>query len=139
MRPSDADQYAGPDGPRRNPGPDERVALCVARFYEELADKLEQGARAALADGGITDADRFDVPGAFELPLVAKYAAQSGRYVAVDGSSRMALAAAGADGRLLGREDRAHREPDSAAARRTRSGGGRVVKPKGAAAKRVGS
>src|SRR5438105_3547891 len=60
----------------------------------------------------------------------------TGRYVAVDGSSRMALAAAGADGRLLGREDRAHREPDSAAARRTRSGGGRVVKPKGGGSQR---
>jgi 6,7-dimethyl-8-ribityllumazine synthase len=60
-----------------------RVALCVARFYEELADKLEAGARAALDEAGISDIDRFDVPGAFELPLVAKYAAQSGRYVAV--------------------------------------------------------
>ena len=61
-----------------------RVALCVARFYEELADKLEAGARAALADAGPAyEVDRFDVPGAFELPLVAKYAAQSGRYVAV--------------------------------------------------------
>lgn len=63
--------------------PDYRVALCVARFYEELADKLETGARAALAEAGIADADRFDVPGAFELPLVAKYAAESGRYQAV--------------------------------------------------------
>jgi 6,7-dimethyl-8-ribityllumazine synthase len=60
-----------------------RVALCVARFYQELADKLEAGARAALEEEGITEIDRFDVPGAFELPLVAKYAAQSGRYVAV--------------------------------------------------------
>ena len=60
-----------------------RVALCVARFYEQLADKLESGARAALADQQITDVDRFDVPGAFELPLVAKYAAQTGRYAAV--------------------------------------------------------
>jgi 6,7-dimethyl-8-ribityllumazine synthase len=58
----------------------ERIALCVARFYEELADRLEQGARAALADAGIADADQFAVPGAFELPLVAKYAATSGRY-----------------------------------------------------------
>ncbi len=60
-----------------------RVALCVARFYTELAEKLEAGARAALYDAGLIDIDRFDVPGAFELPLVAKYAAQSGRYVAV--------------------------------------------------------
>jgi 6,7-dimethyl-8-ribityllumazine synthase len=60
-----------------------RIALCVARFYEDLADKLEQGARAALADAGVTDIDRFDVPGAFELPLIASYAARSGRYAAV--------------------------------------------------------
>ena len=57
-----------------------RVALCVARFYVELADKLEAGARAALYDAGAIDIDRFDVPGAFELPLVAKYVATSGRY-----------------------------------------------------------
>jgi 6,7-dimethyl-8-ribityllumazine synthase len=62
---------------------EDRVALCVARFYAELAGKLEQGARGALAAGGIDDVDVFDVPGAFELPLVAKYAAESGRYVAV--------------------------------------------------------
>jgi 6,7-dimethyl-8-ribityllumazine synthase len=60
-----------------------RVALCVARFYEDLAGKLEAGARAALADAGIADADVFDVPGAFELPLIAKYAALSGRYDAI--------------------------------------------------------
>jgi 6,7-dimethyl-8-ribityllumazine synthase len=60
-----------------------RVALCVARFYEELADRLEQGARAALAEAGASRVDRFDVPGAFELPLIASYAARSGRYHAV--------------------------------------------------------
>ncbi|MGI8902748.1 MAG: 6,7-dimethyl-8-ribityllumazine synthase [Solirubrobacteraceae bacterium] len=60
-----------------------RVALCVASFYDELAQRLEAGARAALAEAGITEADRFEVLGAFELPLVAKYAAQSGRYAAV--------------------------------------------------------
>jgi 6,7-dimethyl-8-ribityllumazine synthase len=60
-----------------------RVALCVARFYEELADKLEAGARAALAEAGVGEVERFDVPGAFELPLVAKYAAESGRFAAV--------------------------------------------------------
>ncbi len=60
-----------------------RVALCVARFYEELADKLEAGARDALTEAGVEEIDRFDVPGSFELPLIAKYAAQSGRYRAV--------------------------------------------------------
>ena len=60
-----------------------RVALCVARFYQELADKLEAGARAALEEAGVAEVERFDVPGAFELPLVAKYAAESGRFAAV--------------------------------------------------------
>lgn len=73
---------AGAGNARVMPG-GERVALCVARFYSELADKLESSARAALAEAGIEEVDRFEVPGAFELPLAAKYAAQSGRYAAV--------------------------------------------------------
>jgi 6,7-dimethyl-8-ribityllumazine synthase len=60
-----------------------RVALCIARFYVELADRLEAGARAALEEAGVSEIDRFDVPGAFELPVVAKFAAESGRYGAV--------------------------------------------------------
>jgi 6,7-dimethyl-8-ribityllumazine synthase len=62
---------------------DRRVALCVARFYTKLADKLEQGARAALDEAGVATIESFSVPGAFELPLVAKYAAESGRFDAV--------------------------------------------------------
>ena len=57
-----------------------RFALCVARFYDELADRLEAGARAVL-DGH--DIDVFTVPGAYELPPAANYAAQSGRYEGV--------------------------------------------------------
>jgi 6,7-dimethyl-8-ribityllumazine synthase len=60
-----------------------RFALCVSRFYEELADALEQGARDALEEAGITDVERFAVPGAFELPLICRYAAESGRYDAI--------------------------------------------------------
>ncbi len=62
---------------------DRRVALCVARFYEELAERLVVGAREGLADAGIDDPEIFDVPGAFELPIVAKFAAESGRFAAV--------------------------------------------------------
>jgi 6,7-dimethyl-8-ribityllumazine synthase len=36
-----------------------------------------------LSAAGVDDVGVFDVPGAFELPLVAKYAALSGRYDAV--------------------------------------------------------
>jgi 6,7-dimethyl-8-ribityllumazine synthase len=62
---------------------EDRIALCIARFYEELADALEEGARDALEEAGVTEIDRFDVPGAFELPLICRYAAESGRYAAV--------------------------------------------------------
>ena len=62
---------------------DSRCALCVARFYGELAEKLEAGARAALSEAGVTALDVFEVRGAFELPLAAKYAAESGRFDAV--------------------------------------------------------
>ena len=60
-----------------------RVALCVARFYEELAERLERGARAAFAEGGVTEIDRYDVPGAFELPMAARFAADTGRYAGI--------------------------------------------------------
>ncbi len=63
--------------------PERRIALCVARFYEDLADRLEAGAREALGRAGIDEIERFDVPGAFELPLAASYVAQSGRYDAI--------------------------------------------------------
>jgi 6,7-dimethyl-8-ribityllumazine synthase len=58
----------------------DRYAIALARFYEELADRLEAGARAAFADAGVGQVDTFAVPGAFELPLAASYAARSGRY-----------------------------------------------------------
>ncbi len=57
-----------------------RFAIAVGRFYEDLAARLIGGAQAAFAEGGFAEADVFEVPGAFELPLAAKYAAESGRY-----------------------------------------------------------
>ena len=62
---------------------EDRIALCIARFYAEFADALEEGARDALEEAGVTEIDRFEVPGAFELPLISRYAAESGRYAAV--------------------------------------------------------
>ena len=59
-----------------------RYAIAVARFYEELAERLERGARNAFAEAGV-EAETFYVPGAFELPLAASYAARSGRFAGV--------------------------------------------------------
>jgi 6,7-dimethyl-8-ribityllumazine synthase len=58
-------------------------AIIVGRFYEELAERLLAGATAAFAEVGEADVTVFDVPGAYELPLAAGYAARSGRYAGV--------------------------------------------------------
>jgi 6,7-dimethyl-8-ribityllumazine synthase len=58
-------------------------AIAVGRFYEDLADRLVAGARGVLEEAGAGEIDVLDVPGAFELPLAAKYAAESGRYAGV--------------------------------------------------------
>ena len=61
----------------------DRYAIAIGRFYEDLAERLVAGAMAAFEEAGVADVDVFDVPGAFELPLAAKYAAESGRYAGV--------------------------------------------------------
>jgi 6,7-dimethyl-8-ribityllumazine synthase len=58
-------------------------AIAVARFYEDLAERLVAGAIAAFEEHGVESVEVFDVPGAFELPLAAFYAADSGRYAGV--------------------------------------------------------
>ena len=55
-----------------------RFAVATARFYTDLAERLADGARRVLESAG--EVDELEVPGAFELPLAALYAAQSGRY-----------------------------------------------------------
>jgi 6,7-dimethyl-8-ribityllumazine synthase len=51
-----------------------RFAIVSARFYADLADWLEDGARRGLRDCGVSDGDveLVTVPGCFEIPLVAR-------------------------------------------------------------------
>jgi 6,7-dimethyl-8-ribityllumazine synthase len=58
-------------------------AIAVGRFYEDLAERLLAGATAVFAQSGHDRVEVFDVPGAFELPLAASYAARSGRFAGV--------------------------------------------------------
>ncbi len=60
-------------------------ALCVGTFYEDLAERLVNGAILGFDDGGVTPASvhTFEVPGAFELPLAARWCARSGRFAGV--------------------------------------------------------
>jgi 6,7-dimethyl-8-ribityllumazine synthase len=53
---------------------DREFAVCVGRFYEDLAERLLRGARegfdlAGVEAGKVTE---ISVPGAFELPYAAK-------------------------------------------------------------------
>jgi 6,7-dimethyl-8-ribityllumazine synthase len=58
-------------------------AVAISRFYEDLAERLLAGAEAAFAQAGDVEVQVFEVPGAFELPLAASYAAGSGRFAGV--------------------------------------------------------
>ena len=60
----------------------DRWAIAVGRFYEDLAERLGDGAERVFAEAG-GEVDVREVPGAFELPLAAKYFAETGRYAGV--------------------------------------------------------
>ena len=62
-----------------------RFALVVSRFNEEITEGLLKGARQALTEASVRDADVtvMRVPGAFEIPVTALRAAETGHFDAV--------------------------------------------------------
>ena len=62
-----------------------KVGIVAARFNEFIVSKLISGAEDALVRHGVSedDIDLAWVPGAFEIPLIAKKMAESGKYDAV--------------------------------------------------------
>ena len=65
--------------------PKDRFAIVIARWNEAITRKLLDGAVAKLQERGVAD-DVIDVawvPGAMEIPLVAKRLAKLGRYQAI--------------------------------------------------------
>jgi len=64
--------------------PDE-YAIVVATFYEDLAERLVNGATEGFAEEDVSPASiqNFEVPGAYELPLGALWCARSGRFAGV--------------------------------------------------------
>lgn len=62
-----------------------KVGIVAARFNEFIVSKLISGAQDALLRHGVSDEDitLAWVPGAFEIPIVAKKMAESGDYDAV--------------------------------------------------------
>ncbi|MBM7571137.1 6,7-dimethyl-8-ribityllumazine synthase [Aquibacillus albus] len=66
-------------------GTDLKVGIVVGRFNEFITSKLLGGAQDTLRRHGVKEEDVSIawVPGAFEIPLVAKKMAASGKYDAV--------------------------------------------------------
>ena len=62
-----------------------KIGIVAARFNEFIVSKLIAGARDALLRHDVKeeDIDLAWVPGAFEIPLIAKKMAESGKYDAV--------------------------------------------------------
>lgn len=62
-----------------------KIGIVVGRFNSFITGKLLEGAQDALKRHGVDtdDVDLAWVPGAFEIPLVAKRMAQKGNYDAV--------------------------------------------------------
>ena len=62
-----------------------KVGIVVSRFNELLSSRLLGGAKDALTRHGVgeADVDVAWVPGAFEIPLVAKKMAATGDYSAI--------------------------------------------------------
>lgn len=55
------------------------LLLVEARFYDDLADALLDGARAALDAAGATH-ETVTVPGALEIPAAITLASETGRF-----------------------------------------------------------
>jgi 6,7-dimethyl-8-ribityllumazine synthase len=64
-----------------------KVGIVVGRFNEFITSKLLDGALDGLKRHGVSedDVDVAWVPGAFEIPLIAKKLVQTGKYDAVIG------------------------------------------------------
>ncbi len=60
------------------------ILIVEARFYEDIADALVDGATAALDHAGASH-ERIRVPGAFEIPATIGFAARSAGAAGYDG------------------------------------------------------
>lgn len=61
-----------------------KIAFIKARWHAEIVDQALVGFEKGMADAGrAVDIKSFDVPGAFEMPLLAKKLGASGKYDAI--------------------------------------------------------
>jgi len=77
---SDPEHHLGPESAKGM-----RIAVIVSRFHESITSNLLAAAVRTLKEHRSDDEniDRYEVPGAFEIPFLAKRLADSGRYDAI--------------------------------------------------------
>ncbi|SDY96174.1 6,7-dimethyl-8-ribityllumazine synthase [Jannaschia faecimaris] len=64
------------------------IAFIRARWHADIVDRAHEGFMAAMAESGRDVAVKvYDVPGAFEMPLLAKRLGETGRFDAIVGAA----------------------------------------------------
>jgi 6,7-dimethyl-8-ribityllumazine synthase len=64
---------------------DQRIAVISSSWHRDIVQKARESLLAELERGGVpaSRVDPFEVPGAFEIPLLAKKLARRGRHAAI--------------------------------------------------------
>ena len=77
--------YHAPAAPNKKEFKDARILILATRWNVEIVDALIKGARECLRDWGVPDqnVELMRAPGAYELPLAASVALESGYFDAV--------------------------------------------------------
>jgi 6,7-dimethyl-8-ribityllumazine synthase len=61
-----------------------KIAYIKAQWHANIVDRSHEGFVASMAESGVAHSvDTFDVPGAFEMPLLAQSLAETGGYDAI--------------------------------------------------------
>ncbi|MEH6568495.1 MAG: 6,7-dimethyl-8-ribityllumazine synthase [Halioglobus sp.] len=60
-----------------------RIAFIQSCWHRDIVDRARDSFLSEMETLGHRDIDLFEVPGAFEIPLLAKRLAQTGQYLAV--------------------------------------------------------
>jgi 6,7-dimethyl-8-ribityllumazine synthase len=61
----------------------DRIAFVVSRWHQDINQKMRESAEETLKNYGVESFDTYPVPGSFELPLGARFLAETQHYDAI--------------------------------------------------------